>query len=595
MLSRKAIFSFSFLLASVFYAGFWLYVAPHVMPLQRARTPEPLLHRWQVSLVELPPASVRDGTRGDVVPLASRPGSIRDMLAELGVMDTPEFQPETPGMEVPDMDERLAIEPLEREHDIQPGPERLAGVDMRIVEIGTQAARENIDAARRLVRPSPVQLIEEGGLPVLRMPGEDMDAPLRITPHAGGLLAQSLEATADAPAGVELEGTAPGPPPEREEDILPKQVRETVQPALVPEEISLGREPVVAQVRREQEERYVFMDDLLDIHMETFVSPGDPLGYFRLSIRPKPDRAAEPMPKDVTFVIDASKSIARRKLDLTVRGVMDAIDGLRPEDRFNVVVFRDYPVEFRPQRVPASREERAAARAFLTGLQPGGETDIYKALLPVVSQPPRPGVPGIVLVLSDGRPTRGIQDSRGIINAISADNGRNGIYAYAGGRTVNTYLLDMLAYRNRGGAEVAAGIEEIGTGLPVFFRRLSDPLLAEPRADFGRIDESQVFPRQLPDFFGERGVTVYGRYDPQEQRDFTMRLTGRAGAREKEVVFRANLREGRTGDRSIAREWAHAKAYHLIGEISRRGEQPALLEALRELGRLYGVRTPYDE
>jgi Ca-activated chloride channel family protein len=319
------------------------------------------------------------------------------------------------------------------------------------------------------------------------------------------------------------------------------------------------------------------------------------MGYFRLSIRPKPDRESTPLPKDVTFVIDASKSIARRRLDLTVRGVKEAIDGLRPDDMFNIVIFRDYPVEFRPRRVPASREERTAAHAFLSGIEPGGETDIFKALLPVVSQPPRPGVPGIVLVLSDGRPTRGIQDSRGIINALSADNAGNGVFAYAGGRTVNTYLLDMLAYRNRGAAEVTPGIEEIGSGLPAFFRRLDSPILVAPRADFGRIDESQVFPRELPDFFGDRGVVVCGRYDPQRHAEFVMRLTGRAGAREKEVVFRANLREGRPGDRSIAREWANAKAYHLVGEISRRGEQPALLEALRELGRVYGVRTPYNE
>jgi len=74
-----------------------------------------------------------------------------------------------------------------------------------------------------------------------------------------------------------------------------------------------------------------------------------------------------------------------------------------------------------------------------------------------------------------------------------------------------------------------------------------------------------------------------------------MRLTGLAGEKRKEVIFRADLSKASAGDSSIARHWAFAKSYHLIGEISRVGEQPELVGELRELSRQYGVRTSYSE
>jgi hypothetical protein len=53
----------------------------------------------------------------------------------------------------------------------------------------------------------------------------------------------------------------------------------------------------------------------------------------------------------------------------------------------------------------AAPENKGAADSFLTGLKSYGETDVYKALEAVLSEPTRPGVPDIVLVMTDGRPT----------------------------------------------------------------------------------------------------------------------------------------------------------------------------------------------
>ncbi len=102
----------------------------------------------------------------------------------------------------------------------------------------------------------------------------------------------------------------------------------------------------------------------------------------------------------------------------------------------------------------------------------------------------------VVLVISDGRPTAGVRDGRTIINALTSENQlRNAIFAFGGGKTANRPLLDLLAYRNKGEAYISPSTDRINTDLPGFFDRVSDPILVDCNARFGRIDEKSVFPQ----------------------------------------------------------------------------------------------------
>jgi len=138
-------------------------------------------------------------------------------------------------------------------------------------------------------------------------------------------------------------------------------------------------------------------------------------------------------------------------------------------------------------------------------------------------------------------------------------------------------------------------MNQIHDELPRFLYLYSDPILVNLDANFSGITQDELFPRRLPDFFKGRPVTVHGRFDPATDDTFAMRLTGRAAERTKEVIFRADLEEARTGDATIANEWAFQRAYYLIGRMVEEGEQPALRSELADLSRRYGIRTSYDD
>ncbi|HOK91164.1 MAG TPA: hypothetical protein PK379_14155, partial [Candidatus Hydrogenedentes bacterium] len=241
-------------------------------------------------------------------------------------------------------------------------------------------------------------------------------------------------------------------------------------------------------------------------------------------------------------------------------------------------------------------EALAEAQKFLRGLEAVGRTDVYSALSAVNADPPRAGVPGLVIVLTDGRPTAGLQDSRTIINQVSANNrSGNTIFAFGSGNTVNRYLMDLLAYRNRGDAIVEPKIERTADAFLAFFEQFWDPVLIDIQTKYSQVDSSEVFPTAMPDFYLKRPVRVYGRFDPARDKEVVMRVSGRALDRRKELIFKARLDNAPAGDPNLPARWAFAKAYHIINEIARVGEQPDLLRTLQDLRQQYGVKTVYSQ
>jgi hypothetical protein len=592
MLSKRIILALCIVIAVAAHLGF-LALAPHVVMLSANASARDVFMRFNITLRDMEAMQPRAGDPGPGI-LASRPGSVQDMLAWREDTLAPGEDSQDFSVEVPALNDRVAADRIPRDYDLDRDDDFARRVDAKILEISRDAARRDIEVVRRLARPTGSRILEKDEFPVLQVAEASEEDPLlRFDAPVRSLLAEAVgrgTGDSDTPAGLD-----PGRPPFEPDAVPIEPIAPDMTPRPPDEIIALAPLRRDTQSAR-QESPYTFLDDLVDIRLDTFLPPGESLGYFRLRILPRQDSTIEALPKDVFFVIDTSRSIQERKLRLTLRGVQQALEQLRPEDRFNIIAFRDTPSLFRPMPVHATDEMIQDAKRFLDSLESRGETDVYNALSPIVETQPRPGLPGIVIVISDGRPTIGLRDSRAIINGIATDNRlKNSIFAFGGGRTVNRDLLDLLAYRNKGEAHVVDNIDTMNTEFPRFFARFREPLLVDLRANYGRIDQSQVFPSVLPDFYRDRPITVYGRFDPGRDEEFFMRLTGRASGQNKELIFRTQLKQAETGDQSIAQNWAFQRAYYLIGIIAVEGESPERLAELNNLSRKYNIRTSYDE
>lgn len=577
-MTRRQILLCSLAVSAALHAAL-LAIAPMVSLLRPHDEPPPVLARYRVNLAEAAAAPMQPRRElPEAAAVQPRPQDIaveERIVPQTNLLEHPAPTPDlaariTPGT-MPPLPERPA------------DPIVLAAADARIVEISREAAREDLSIERRLVRPSPQRVLPDGAAPTLRAPLEDRGELLAI-PASPEFAAPGLDITTP--------GASMLPPP-----FDPLETAAATDPLDgMQARLPFDQAPRERLEREIEEDRpYDFMDDLVAIELETYVpDPAQP-GYFRLRILPRSGATIPVLPKDMTVVIDSSRSIMQRKLDLTGRGLAAFLEMLRPDDRFNIVVFRDTANAFRPARVPATPEAVASASSLLAQLESRGTTDIYSALEPLLAEQSGQGRANMIVVLSDAQPTAGIRDGRAIINGLTAQNRHDTtILAYGGGNTVNRNLLDLLAHRNKGVAHVTENMNRIAEDLPRFLALFNDPVLIHLDANFSGVMMEDLYPRRLPDFFKGRPVTVYGRFDAAAADAFAMRLTGDALQQRKEIVFRADFETARTGDQSIANEWAFHKAYHLIGRMVEEGEQPALVAALRSLSNAYGIRTSYD-
>jgi Ca-activated chloride channel family protein len=326
----------------------------------------------------------------------------------------------------------------------------------------------------------------------------------------------------------------------------------------------------------------------------TYREPGDE-GFFLLRIAPPAQTsAADALPKDISFVMDTSGSMAGEKMDQARTALRFCLSNLNPEDRFNVIPFSHEATQFRDTLVPADAENVKAAREFAGGLQAIGGTNINDALLAALdSAPPTETArPYLIVFLTDGLPTIGMTHTKEILKNIAQRNdGRVRLYVFGVGYDVNTHLLDLLAEQNRGARDYVEPGENLELRLSSFYRKIAQPVLTDLALSFGGLAVHDVFPPKLTDLFGGTELVVTGRYRDVGHK--AVELTGvRRGRRERFVYETTFPSDDRRHD-FLPQLWATRKVGYLLDQIRLHGEDRELKDTIVQLATKYGIVTPY--
>ncbi len=502
------------------------------------------------------------------------PMSLEEFL--LRERERPELPPapEYPREELAsELRDRAARDRLLREHATEPADAVLEAIDLEVVAIHKRLLAEEIDVSRRLIPEKERIVVAADVMPTVSGPGGGLLEIAKRLPAAPAVVRTATPRVAE-PTEVVRRG---------EERRLPPTGRELI-------EAPAGVLPL--RENRELAQKYPSLDDVLEVRLATY-EPPDEEAYFLIRISPKRGGEIETMPKEVIFVIDASKSIQEAKLDQSKAGLQSCLAQLNESDLFNIIAFKESPTVFRSTSVRPTAPNIRAARAFVKRLKPSGETDVYSAIAPLVRITKPETHPYNIFLISDGKPTSGMVDSRAIINNLTRRNElRASIFTFGGGSEVNVYLLDLLSYLNKGRTYVADRVYSIDNEMPKFCSTIGTPILIDLRANYANIAESEIYPKVLPDFYMDSEILVSGRYSGTDV--FSMRLSGTVSGQKKELVFRKEFAEAEKGGHEIARMWAFSKIYKLIADMCQRGAEPELVEQVRSLSQRYGIATAYS-
>ncbi|MCK5580386.1 MAG: VWA domain-containing protein [Candidatus Omnitrophica bacterium] len=335
------------------------------------------------------------------------------------------------------------------------------------------------------------------------------------------------------------------------------------------------------------------LSDKLDFTLSTFHDRKDNQKYFQITIRTNQQADLPTLKKEVVFLVDSSSSIQTERMEEFKEGLRAFLAELNPDDIFNIIAFKEKIRPFQKKSVQPTETNIQDALKFVNNLKAAKKTNTYQALLKTMKKKTTRD-PAYIILLSDGRPTKGMTDSQEMINKIAKKNkGKTSIFALSGGVHVNRYLLDFIAYKNRGWSEYAGRTHQIDDTLKNFSKKIKNPIILYLRYYISGVDMKETFPKSLPDLFRGAEFTLYGKYEKEDK--VVMQLLGHVQNKTKEFIVEGNFNEAQDGDAQIAKNWAYNKIYHLIGLLKYNKNNASLLQEINQLAEKFDIKTPYQK
>jgi Ca-activated chloride channel homolog len=301
--------------------------------------------------------------------------------------------------------------------------------------------------------------------------------------------------------------------------------------------------------------------------------------------------------KMLIILLDTSLSMQWEKLERSYQALETLLRTLKPDDKFNLILFNSQTQSFQP--TPTLADSAAIQRAldFVRASRLRGGTDLQRALDEGLRQSSNSGGKLYLVLLSDGGATRGtIQNGKLAAWYETAwkrlpESSRPKTYIFGVGDDANLPLLKMLA-REDGVLESVLSTEPIDFKLSSFLSKIGRSPVGQLQLNIApETAVDSVYALQDSAFSGSMATWV-GRFQKaQQDAAFTVR-----GVRDGEpfaISTKVNLPRESLDHPQLPRLWARARVDALLDKIQREGEDQASVDEIIRLARQYKFVTPY--
>ena len=239
--------------------------------------------------------------------------------------------------------------------------------------------------------------------------------------------------------------------------------------------------------------------------------PGAENFFLAMVQPPKAIAATQIAPREYIFVVDISGSMHGFPLDTAKAMLQRLIGGLRPSDRFNVLLFSGSNRMLAPKAVPATQANIDRALATLGQTQGSGGTELIPALRRVYAEPKTPDVSRTIVVVTDGY----VSVEAEAFALVRKNLDQANLFAFGIGASVNRALLEGLARAGRGEPFIITDPVQAPEQAARFRRMVESPVLTSVQLRFEGLDVYDLEPAVQPDVLGERPVLVFGKWRGQ--------------------------------------------------------------------------------
>ncbi len=276
-------------------------------------------------------------------------------------------------------------------------------------------------------------------------------------------------------------------------------------------------------------------------------------GFFTLILQPPDNFAVEDVtPKEIVFVLDTSGSMGGFPIEKAKEAMKMSLDGLYPNDTFNLITFAGDTAILFDQPVYATRANLDKAQEFLASRKGGGGTEMMKAIKAALESSDANDHLRIVCFMTDGY----VGNEAEIISEVQKHKNAR-VFSFGIGSSVNRYLLDKIAEEGSGEAEYVALTDDGSKAAKKFYERVRTPLLTDISIDWNGLPVADVYPNKIRDLFSAKPVILHGRYT--DATSGTIRLKGNVNGQELVREISVNLPEAESANDVLATLWARTK------------------------------------
>jgi len=311
--------------------------------------------------------------------------------------------------------------------------------------------------------------------------------------------------------------------------------------------------------------------------------------FFLAMVQP-PHRVTrkERAPMEYVFVVDVSGSMQGYPLAVSKRLLGNLLNALRPEDRFNVILFSGGSSLLSPNSLPANPAHIRAAVGLIDTQHGGGGTEILPALQRVVDlAPPCEPMGRTVVIATDGY----VAVEPEVFDLIATHLGDVNFFAFGIGTSVNRFLIEGMARVGKGHPWVLTAETDAERATDEFLEYVASPVLVGTDLQFEGFDAYDVDPGQLPDLFASRPLVISGKW--RGEAVGRIRLRGMSGNGPWAETIDVACSEPRPSYSALRHLWARER----IATVSDYGrafaETPERVEQITDLGLRYGLMTKY--
>jgi Ca-activated chloride channel family protein len=309
--------------------------------------------------------------------------------------------------------------------------------------------------------------------------------------------------------------------------------------------------------------------------------------FFLVMAQPPKRVVTEQMPpREYVFIMDVSGSQYGFPLEVSKVLMKEMIQGLRPQDRFNVMVFEGSSALCWNGSQIASPEHLQQALAFVREQNAGGGTELGAALRRALTLPGTAGFSRTFVVSTDGY----ISADGQVFDLIRKNLGEANLFAFGIGSSVNRHLIEGMAHAGQGEAFVVTNPNEAPATAEEFRYYVSTPVLSHVKLEAKGFEIYDLEPQNLPDVLAERPVICFGKWKGDAVG--TVTVSGTTGSGPWHQTFDVSHAAHEASHPALRQLWARERI-RLLSDYNQFGETGERTKQITSLGLTYNLLTAY--